>query len=215
MNMKKIMLVLLAISFIILLPTSTTASSIQKWESPFGNDIEPIISQVDGEKLFMIGRITNLQIEDDSSYFNPINLWFFGIQENDGVTTWYISHSKNQGKLFHIYNSEFKGILTIGFICGVVKIIEQEPPPTITFQKKDIAYENTLTVVASDPPDIPWSDIELLVDGTPASHGMTGTVIAGQIIDITAIAGTGAYTISIRHIPTNTLIGSYDFADQT
>ncbi|GAH01619.1 unnamed protein product [marine sediment metagenome] len=40
---------------------------------------------------------------------------------------------------------------------------------------------------------------------------MSRTVLAGDIIDITGIAGTGIYTITIRHIPTNTLIGEFDF----
>jgi len=90
-------------------------------------------------------------------------------------------------------------------------VVKFEYPPMITFVQVDKATENSLTVVSADPSDMPWSDIELQVDGTPASHGMTGTVTAGHRIDITAIAGTGAYTILIRHIPTNTLIGVYDF----
>ena len=128
-----------------------------KEESDFKNTFESIISLGDGYKLFMIGRITNLQIGEYETIFNPINLWFFGVQEIDGVTTWYASHTKNQDKIFHISSSEFNGILTKGFICGVVKF---EYPPMITFVQVDKATENSLTVVSADPSDMPWSDIE-------------------------------------------------------
>ena len=83
--------------------------------------------------------------------------------------------------------------------------------PTLTFIKEDKASVNTLTVIAADPADLSWGDIEVQIDGTATNHGKTGTVTAGTILDITALAGTGAYTIGIRHIPTNTLIGTYDF----
>ncbi len=83
--------------------------------------------------------------------------------------------------------------------------------PTLTFIKEDKATVNTLTVIAADPADLSWGDLELQIDGTATNHGKTGTVTAGTILDITALAGTGAYTIGIRHIPTNTLIGTYSF----
>ena len=88
------------------------------------------------------------------------------------------------------------------------------PPviPTISFIKEDTTSTNTLTVVSASPADVDWSDLGLQVDGTVADHGMSGIVLAGDIIDITSIAGTGAYTITIRYIPTNTLIGEFDFA---
>ena len=83
--------------------------------------------------------------------------------------------------------------------------------PIITFTKTDQSSTNTLTVVSASPADMVWSDFELQVDGVASDHGLSGTVTAGDLIDITGIAGTGAYTISIRYIPTNTLIGSWDF----
>jgi hypothetical protein len=81
--------------------------------------------------------------------------------------------------------------------------------------KTDTDEINQLTVVSASPADVDWSDLELAVDGTAADHGMSGTVTAGDMIDITSVAGTGAYTITIRHIPTNTLIGSWDFTAGT
>jgi len=94
----------------------------------------------------------------------------------------------------------------------IVKNETDEIPPTISFAKTDMTSTNTLTVLSASPANLDWSDLELQVDGTAADHGMSGTVLAGDIIDITSIAGTGAYTITIRHIPTNTLIGEFDFA---
>ena len=83
--------------------------------------------------------------------------------------------------------------------------------PTLTFIKEDKSTVNTLTVIAADPADLLWSDLELQVDGVATAHGKTGIVTAGNILDITALAGTGAYTIAIRHIPSNTLIGLWEF----
>ena len=108
-----------------------------------------------------------------------------------------------------------------GFPFGFLGIIYEDinvtahftypSPPGILFVQVDKVTENSLTVVSVNPSNIPWSAIGLRVDGTPASHGMTGTVTAGHIIDITAIAGTGAYIITIIHIPSHTLIGNWDF----
>jgi len=89
----------------------------------------------------------------------------------------------------------------------------QEAAPTLTFVKDDKATVNTLTVIAANPPDLQWGDIEVQnsTGGTVLAHGKTGTVTAGTVLDIAALAGTASYTIGIRHIPTNTLIGTYDF----
>ncbi len=70
-------------------------------------------------------------------------------------------------------------------------------------------------MIYSDPSDIDWSDLKLQVDGTTADHGMSGTVAVADRINITSIAGTGAYTITIIYIPTNTLLGMWDFIAAT
>ena len=89
----------------------------------------------------------------------------------------------------------------------------QEAAPTLTFQKDDKATVNTLLVIAADPSDLSWGDIEVQnsTAGTVLAHGQTGTVTAGTLLDISALAGEGAYTIGVRHVPTNTLIGTYSF----
>ncbi len=50
----------------------------------------------------------------------------------------------------------------------------QEAAPTLTFIKEDKATVNTLTVIAADPSDLSWGDLELQ-NGTAGSvldHGL-------------------------------------------
>jgi len=106
-----------------------------------------------------------------------------------------------------------------------------EPTPTITFTKTDTAAENTLTVISGDPTSLDWGDLEVQINGTAVTTGIyktdnsttygTGDIVtAGNIISITHTAYHvasdenamyAAHTITIRHVPTNTLIGSFDF----
>ena len=169
------------------------------------------IIQSGEDKQFMIGRITNLQIEGDAAFFNPINIWIFGVYEIGGVTKWFISHTRNEEKNYYIFNSDFKGILTKGFICGVSRLILQEQVPAIWFLKYDTADINTLTLAYASPVYLLWNDIQLMVNETTLPHGMTGFMFAGDTIDLTAIAGIGAYRIRILWIPSQKSIGFYDF----
>ena len=104
-----------------------------------------------------------------------------------------------------------------------------EAAPTLTFKQIDRASENTLTVISAAPTDLDWGDIELQIDGVPVinictpgdntTYGTGDTINAGNIISISETAYRAdntldrdrACTISIRHVPTNTLIGTYDF----
>ena len=213
MNKKVLLLIVLGISFTILLPTSTATPSTQIQQSDFNPANDSITTQDSIFKFFMIGRISDLQIEEDLVTFTPINLWYFGVQRYDGMTMWFVSHLKNQEILFSFPYSAFKGLLIERFVCGIIDFDYEPPPPppTITFIKTDTATVNTLTVVSADPADIPWEDIELKVDDTVEDHGHSGEVTAGDVIDLTAIVGDGDYTVFIRHIPTNTLIGTFEF----
>ena len=104
---------------------------------------------------------------------------------------------------------------TYVYVSGMIGPPTTMVSPSVMFTKTDQSATNTLTVVAVDPVTVEWEDIELLVDGMVENHGMLGIVIAGDIIDLTSIAGTGAYTISFRHIPTNTLLASFEFTAAT
>lgn len=73
--------------------------------------------------------------------------------------------------------------------------------PEITFIKDDI--EDTLTVASSDSASLTWEDLG--ITGNCDTTGLTGSVTAGQ--EIIECDGT----ITIRHIPTNTLLGSWTF----
>ena len=93
--------------------------------------------------------------------------------------------------------------------------------PTITFTQTDTSSTNKLTVASADPSDLAWGDLEIQVDGgvedwTSGGYADDLTVNAGQVIDMSLISGTGsgtnAYTVTLRHIPTNTLLGEWDFS---
>ena len=87
----------------------------------------------------------------------------------------------------------------------------QQSTPAISFSKIDTSSVNTLTVVSADPADLSWSDLELRIDSEVTNHGLYDLVRAGDVIDLTPIAGDGEYVISIIHEPSNTLICSFDF----
>ena len=86
---------------------------------------------------------------------------------------------------------------------------ESEITPVVTFSQTDRSDVNTLTVISADPGDLAWTDFECTF-ATGGSIGVpSDTVTAGDVIDITT--STGAYTVNLRHIPSNTLVGSWDF----
>ena len=88
--------------------------------------------------------------------------------------------------------------------------------PVLIFTQIDTASINTLTVESITPTDTLWADIELLVNGTEHDHMKSGTVTDGDVLNITSIAGTGAYTITFKYTPTNTTIAdSYVFTTAT
>ncbi len=178
-----------------------------------GEDIERIMDSGYEVKMFFIGRIDDLRIEEHQTSFYPVNMLIIAIQKIDGTTSSYMGHIKSTSQRFYIpSDDDFRGILTLRFICGGYRYQEDQPEtPTVTFAKVDQASVNTLTVVSVDPENLLWEDISLLIGSIGINHGKTGTIQAGDVLDITSYAGTGEYTISLRHKPTNTLIGVFDF----
>ena len=76
-----------------------------------------------------------------------------------------------------------------------------EPMPSIQFQKNNA--DRTLTVAMADPADLLWSDIK--INGTCDTSGLGTYVLAGDRIN-------ECYgTITISHLPTNALIGIWEF----
>lgn len=73
--------------------------------------------------------------------------------------------------------------------------------PSLQLVKNDV--DDTLMVASADPGVLLWSDFE--ITGDCDNSGLETNVIAGDTI--TDCSGT----IMIRHIPTNTLIGTWDF----
>jgi hypothetical protein len=82
-----------------------------------------------------------------------------------------------------------------------------ETTPAMILSMTDSSQINTLTVGSVNEVDWPWADFELLVNESVTDHGMTGNVTEGDVIDLTSIAGTGAYNVSLRYIPTGSLMG--------
>ena len=113
------------------------------------------------------------------------------------------------------------------YVSGMIGTSPQSTP-NLQFVKDNI--NNKLTVASADPGDLKWEDMQVtynnvtttyitlnygvltydIWDGTTAQElvdiGSTVEVTAGDYFNLT---GTG--TIRLRHIPTNTLIGTWEF----
>jgi hypothetical protein len=77
----------------------------------------------------------------------------------------------------------------------------QEEPPNIQFVKDTTNHK--LTVASVDPKNLMWSNFE--ITGVCDTSNLGSTVEAGDYLS--SCSGI----ISIRHIPTNTLIGTWEF----
>ena len=83
------------------------------------------------------------------------------------------------------------------------------PTPTITFYRDET--DNSLTVLQGNP-QINWLDINMTAtDGINFNytHGQTGLLEAGTLLDFDNRGLTGNIVIEFIHIPTNSLIGTY------
>ena len=84
------------------------------------------------------------------------------------------------------------------------------PTPTITFYRDE--SDNTLTVLQGNP-QIDWQDINMtatdIIDYHYYTHGQTGLLEAGTLLDFNNHGLTGNIEIKFIHIPTNSLIGTY------
>ena len=89
-------------------------------------------------------------------------------------------------------------------ICREWDYLEPESTPNIQFVMDDL--NDKLTVVSADPSDIPWADIE--INGTCDTSDLGTYVTVGDTI--TSCSGT----ITIRYIPTDTLLGIWEFSEQ-
>jgi len=93
--------------------------------------------------------------------------------------------------------------VNVGIVLGIIDLTSEEPPetPEIIFIMDNM---NNELQVASAPYDVYWEDIEQIGPGT-CDPLPTGYVMAGDII--TNCMGT----IILRYIPTNEVIGVYEF----
>jgi hypothetical protein len=99
--------------------------------------------------------------------------------------------------------------LTIAFTATVYVyvsgMIGESPEQTPNIQLVKDNTNGKLTVASADPVDLTWNDFEITGSYISTSFSPYSLVTAGDYIS----GCTG--TISIRHIPTNTLIGMWDF----
>ncbi|VVB62342.1 Uncharacterised protein [uncultured archaeon] len=79
----------------------------------------------------------------------------------------------------------------------------QNKAPNMAFNKQTTPNPG-LTLVSADP-GLTWSDFAVTGNGTDT---FTGSVLAGQFITLSGTTGT----ITIRYIPTNTLMGTWTWA---
>jgi hypothetical protein len=63
--------------------------------------------------------------------------------------------------------------------------------------------------------DLNWSDVQLTVNGTIYPHEKSGIIHLGDVINLSAVVGTGAYSVSLQYQPTNTHLGTYIFTGGT
>ena len=93
--------------------------------------------------------------------------------------------------------------------------------PSVQFVKDDV--NDKLTVASADPGDLKWNSFRVTFDGTSGylrtGDGYTFNASAMASLADTIIVTAGDYfafnssgAVSIRHIDTNTLLGTWDFA---
>jgi flagellin-like protein len=99
-------------------------------------------------------------------------------------------------------------------------MIGTSPETTPTLQLVRDTTNVKLTVASADPGNLQWSSFNVTIHNTTsgaaqpyiypvASGQLTGGVKAGDIIQVGNPGYT--YTVTIRHISTNTLVGTWDF----
>jgi hypothetical protein len=149
----------------------------------------------------MLGRIDDLQKNNDSTSFYPVSVFVLIYQNTPYMTGWYAGHMKSTTQRFYAPSEfDFKGILTRHFICGIFRQT-YVLPPEIVFTM-DI-FERTLTVISVDSNEILWADI-INTQGT-CTIPTTGYVTSGDVI-------TGCYgTITLQYTPTDTILGTFQF----
>ena len=113
------------------------------------------------------------------------------------------------------------------YVSGMIGTSPQSAP-NVQFVKDDV--NNKLTVAKAEPGNLNWGDLQITLNttGTVTLHAggnsftinqngavtaggwstyNSTSVSAGNYIDV----GSSAFTITIRHTPTNTLLGTWEF----
>jgi hypothetical protein len=154
------------------------------------------------EKQFIIGRISDLKIDDYDTSFIPENIFIIFYQKSSHFTGSYVGHIRDNNNHFYVSKDfESRAILTPHFICGFFRY-ERPETPQILFVQDDTA--RTLLVTSIDLADVLWSDIVNVGSGScvlPTSD----YVSAGDMI-------TDCYgQIELLYQPSNTMLCYYEF----
>jgi len=101
------------------------------------------------------------------------------------------------------------------YVSGMIGDSPQQTP------NMQLVRDNTqkrLTVASADPGNLLWSQFNVTITNTstdwvsyPVGDTLNGNVEAGNIIQVADTISTDDFTVSIRHISTNTLIGTWTF----
>jgi FlaG/FlaF family flagellin (archaellin) len=105
--------------------------------------------------------------------------------------------------------------VSYAYFTGLIGGKNLEEPPIIDFSTNE--NENTLTLTYIDRP-VNWPDLEIRVtDGTNIEFiSRTGEATVGQKINLNDEQTlTGTLTVTITHLPSDTMVGEYTFEDVT
>jgi len=172
------------------------------------DEIDEILSSNNIMRMFFIGRISDLTLDEQGISFYPTNLWIIAYQRYEGSTTSYIGHIKNMEQRFTMPQEyKFRGILTNYFIFGGYRYMYDENPevPSITFVKDE--EDHTLTVVAVEPDDVLWDDLRIEHEGSIVVISEDGDGIVEPGEEIISLYGL----VRIYHKPTDALLSTWQF----
>jgi hypothetical protein len=204
-NMRGKILSIFAMMIIIgtIIPVSEAVNVI--WEK---DEIDELLRSRNIMRMFFVGRISDLLVDEQEISFYPTNLWIIAYQRYEGSTSSYIGHIKNMDQRFYMPQEyEFRGILTRRFICGGYRYIHDVQPeiPSITFVQDE--EDHTLTVLTVEPDDVLWDHLDIYNEGdiTGISEDGDGIVESGEFIF--SLYGL----VEIYHEPTDVLLGTWQF----
>jgi len=157
-------------------------------------------------RYFILGRISDIFIENNHSSFVMNNVVVAARSVNGPTNMHYFIHMRSEDQRFYINDlNYFQGILTSKFIFGIYTYQEviPEPPPEIILSADYDA--GTLTVLSVAPSDIKWEDLDISdEDGLIVRPDKEYVESGDKIIGLDGL-------VTITYMPTDIVIGMWDF----